>query len=203
MTEDERGVHAGADGVVRCWWCGDDPAYQAYHDREWGRPVHDDRQLFEKLCLEAFQAGLAWITILRKRAAFREVFENFEIARVARFTARRVDELLLDARIVRHRGKIEAVIGNAGRALELEREHGSLDAYFWSFRPENHGLVTTLAEARARSTSPEATACAKDLRKRGFRFVGPTTLYAFQQSMGIVNDHLVDCHAHAACNGSA
>ncbi|MCA8972850.1 MAG: DNA-3-methyladenine glycosylase I, partial [Planctomycetes bacterium] len=164
------------------------------HDDEWGKPVHDDQRLFEKLCLEGFQAGLSWITILRKRDAFRRAFDDFEIERVARFGEKRVLKLLADASIVRHRGKIEATIGNAARALDLIREHGSLDAFFWSFTPASHARPVDGDEARSRTTSDAAKACAKTLAKRGFRFVGPTTMYAFLQSMGIVDDHIVGCH---------
>lgn len=189
----QKGWIRGADGRKRCWWCGEDAQYQDYHDTEWGVPVHDDRLLFEKLCLEGFQAGLAWITILRKREAFRECFEDFEITRVARFTKRRVEKLLGDARIVRHRGKIEAAIHNAKLVPALREEYGSLDEFFWSYQPAKHRRPKNHAEASARVTSDEAKACSKLLKKRGFKFVGPTTMYAFMQSMGIVNDHVVGC----------
>lgn len=183
----------GPDGRARCGWVGDAADYAAYHDDEWGRPVHDDVRLFEKLCLEGFQAGLAWITILRKRTAFREVFRGFDPAVVARFGPDEVAALLDDPRIVRHRGKIEATIGNARRYAELVDEAGSLDAHVWSFAPDQHRRPTTLAQVPA--TTPESTALSRDLKLRGWRFVGPTTCYAFLQSMGIVDDHLVGCWA--------
>ena len=183
----------GPDGRARCGWVGDDAGYAAYHDEEWGRPVHDDTALFEKLCLEGFQAGLAWITILRKRDAFREVFAGFAPDVVARFGEADVDRLLDDARIVRHRGKIEATIHNARRYPELVAETGSLAAHVWSFAPAVHPRPTTLAEVPA--TTPGSTALSRDLKRRGWRFVGPTTCYAFLQSMGIVDDHLVGCWA--------
>jgi len=185
--------------LERCWWCGDDREYQRYHDREWGRPVRDDRRLFEKVCLEGFQSGLSWLTILRKRANFRAAFANFEFARVARFTARDVERCLADAGIVRHRGKIESTIQNAGRALELEAEFGSLAAYFWRFEPpkgERPRRVTRAALMKM-PTTPTSTALSRDLRRRGWTYVGPTTCYAFMQAMGLVNDHLEGCGARA------
>ena len=183
------------DGVVRCWWCGDHADYQHYHDREWGRPVRDDRRLFEKLCLEGFQSGLSWLTILRKREAFRRAFADFDFERVARFNRRSVERLLADASIVRHRGKIEATVNNARRALELIEEHGSLAAYVWDFEPpaaERPRRMTHTALMRLTQT-PTSKALSKDLRSRGWNFVGPTTCYAFLQSMGVVNDHLEGC----------
>lgn len=185
------GLVVGADRRLRCWWPGEDPDYVAYHDDEWGRAVHDDRRLFEKLCLEGFQSGLSWLTILRKRANFRRAFAGFDPARVAAFDDRDVDRLLGDAGIVRHRGKIEAAINNAGRALELASEYGSLDAYVWRWRPDDHRRPATISAIPA--TSAEATAMAKDLKRRGWRFVGPTTVYAFFQAMGLVNDHIEGC----------
>ncbi|QYG91345.1 DNA-3-methyladenine glycosylase I [Iamia sp. SCSIO 61187] len=181
----------GADGRPRCGWCGTDPLYVAYHDDEWGRPVHDDQRLFEKLCLEGFQAGLAWITILRKRPAFRAAFADFAIDVVAEMGDDDVERLLGDAAIVRHRGKITAAIGNARRAQELIAEAGSLDAHLWSFAPEGRARPRSFAEMAA--TTPESTALSKDLKKRGWRFVGPTTVYAFMQAMGIVDDHIDGC----------
>ena len=181
----------GADGKARCGWCGTDPLYVAYHDDEWGRPVHDDDRLFEKLCLEGFQAGLAWITILRKRPAFREAFAGFAIDVVAEFGDDDVERMLGDAGIVRHRGKITAAIGNARRAQELIADVGSIDAHVWSFAPEGHRRPTAFSEVPA--LTAESTALSKDLKKRGWRFVGPTTVYAFMQSMGIVDDHLDGC----------
>jgi len=179
----------------RCPWCGDDPLYVAYHDEEWGFPVGDDRRLFEKICLEGFQAGLSWLTILRKRDAFRDAFHGFDFDRVARMGARDVERLLGNAGIVRHRGKIESAINNAQRARELASECGSLAAYLWRWEPApasrpkklTRDVLTTMA------TTPESVALAKDLKRRGFTFVGPTTVYAFMQAMGLVNDHLHDC----------
>ena len=193
------GLIAGPDGVRRCWWAGSDPLYLRYHDEEWGFPVRDDRRLFEKICLEGFQAGLSWLTILRKRENFRRAFAGFDFARVARYRARDVERLLRDEGIVRHRGKIESVIGNARRALELAEETGSLADYFWSWQPDprsrpkrmTRAALTTLA------TTPESKALSKDLKRRGWTFVGPTTIYAFMQAMGLVNDHLDGCAIRA------
>ena len=194
------GVKLGPDDRPRCGWCVGSPDYVAYHDREWGRPVHDDRRLFEKLCLEGFQAGLSWLTILRKRDRFRAVFDGFDFERVARYTPARVDRLLLDAGIVRHRGKIESTINNACRARELAQEFGSLAAYFWRFEPDPAGRPRRLTRATLATLSktPESTALSKDLKARGWSFVGPTTVYAFMQAMGLVDDHLEGCHARAA-----
>ena len=190
------GLFAGDDGALRCMWCQATPAYQHYHDNEWGFPVTDDRRLFEKLCLEGFQAGLSWLTILNKREAFRAGFANFEAERVARFTERDVTRLLTDAGIVRHRGKIESVINNAKRVIELRAEFGSLREYAWRYVPaaDSRPKRMTLAALRAATTSPESIAMSKDLKKRGWSFVGPTTVYAFMQAMGLVNDHLDGCH---------
>ena len=179
----------GSDGTKRCWWCGTDPGYVHYHDTEWGFPVSDDIRLFEKISLEGFQAGLSWLTILRKRENFRLAFRGFDFEKVARFNRRSVDRLLQDAGIVRHRGKIEAVLGNARRALELVEEFGDLATFFWRFEParlHNHG--TNLP-----STTPESIALSNELKRRGWRFVGPTTMYAFMQAMGLVNDHVPGC----------
>ena len=189
------GVLTDEDGVTRCWWCNGDPLYESYHDLEWGRPVATDSRLFEKLCLEGFQSGLSWLTILRKRENFRRAFRSFDVEAVARFNARSVDRLLLDAGIVRHRGKIEATINNARRCLELIEEFGSLASYVWSHEPEERSRPTrldwpTLAKL---TTSPEATALSKDLKGRGWAFVGPTTVYSFMEAMGLVNDHVTDC----------
>jgi len=192
-----RGVVVGEDGVARCAWSAGQADYAAYHDAEWGFPVGDDRRLFEKLCLEGFQAGLSWLTILRKREAFRRAFAGFEIEAVARFGAREVARLLADRGIVRHRGKIEAAIGNARCALALAEEAGSLAAFVWRFEPEPSSRpkrITRAALARL-AESPESRALARELRRRGFRFVGPTTLYALMQAMGLVNDHLEGCAA--------
>lgn len=175
----------GPDGRPRCAWCAATPDYVAYHDTEWGFPVADDRRLFEKLCLEGFQSGLAWRTILAKRENFRAAFANFEIDRVAAFTARDVERLLGDAGIVRHRGKIEAAINNARRAQALVAEQGSLAAYVWRFEP--------LGAAPQAATSPASVALSKDLKARGWVFVGPTTVHAFLQAMGLINDHAEGC----------
>jgi DNA-3-methyladenine glycosylase I len=185
-------LQVGADGVVRCWWCGDDPLYVAYHDLEWGHPVTSDVRLFEKLCLEGFQSGLSWLTILRKRENFRRAFAGFEIEAVAAFGASDVERLLGDAGIVRHRGKIESTINNAARTIELVDDAGSVFAYVDRFRPDrDQGLAL---DAPLVASTPESTALSKDLRRRGFTFVGPTTMYAFMQAMGLVNDHIVGCH---------
>ncbi len=182
----------GPDGLPRCRWSLS-PDELPYHDTEWGFPVVDDRRLFEKVCLEGFQAGLSWRTILVKRPAFREVFAGFDPHTVAGYDATDVERLLGDARIVRHRGKIEATINNAGRAIELVEERGSLASYFWSFEPD----PATLGEPQTLTTSPTAIAMSKDLKRRGWRFVGPTTAFAFMQAMGLVNDHVVGCVTRA------
>ena len=185
----------------RCWWPGDDEQYQRYHDTEWGRPVHDDQRLFEKMCLEGFQSGLSWLTILRKRENFREAFGNFSIEEVAGYTQDDVARLLGNAGIVRHRGKIEAVINNALRARELINETGSLSTFIWSYAPvapfgrdgepvHSSGIATT---------SPSATRLSKDLKKRGWKFLGPTTMYSFMQSMGLINDHIDGCWVAEEC----
>ena len=181
--------------LERCWWCGTDPLYVRYHDEEWGRPVTDDTRLFEKVCLEGFQAGLSWITILRKRDNFRRAFAGFDAERVARFSARDVARLLRDEGIVRHRGKIESAINNARQALALRAEHGSLAAYFWKWQPDPGSRpprITREVLTRMPAT-PESTALSKDLRRRGWSFVGPTTAYAFMQATGLVNDHVEEC----------
>jgi DNA-3-methyladenine glycosylase I len=184
MTDDR--IVLGEDGVCRCSWGDSTPGYRLYHDREWGLPVADDTRLFEKLSLEGFQAGLSWLTILRKREAFRRAFAGFDFEQVARFDERDVARLMGDASIVRNRAKVEAVINNAGRAAELVQREGSLSAYVWRFEPgaASDGL------ARAKDL-------ARDLKRRGWRFVGPTTVYAFMQAMGLVNDHLEGCDARA------
>jgi DNA-3-methyladenine glycosylase I len=185
----------------RCWWAAeDDPLYVAYHDDEWGFPVADDARLFEKMCLEGFQSGLSWRTILGKREGFRAAFAGFDIERVARYTARDVDRLVGDASIVRHRGKIESTINNAKRAREVIEEFGSLGAFVWRYEPEPKSRPKRLTrETLSKMTTSEAaTALSKDLKKRGFTFVGPTTMYAFMQAMGLVNDHLHDCPTHDA-----
>lgn len=180
----------------RCWWCGDDPLYVAYHDNEWGRPVTDDVRLFEKICLEGFQAGLSWITILRKRENFRRAFAGFDIGKVAKFNDQDVERLVQDAGIIRHRGKIVSAINNANRALELQKEFGSLAAYFWRWEPKEHERPKRFSRENLVSIpkSETSTALSKDLKKRGWSFVGPTTVYAFMQAMGVVNDHAEECH---------
>jgi DNA-3-methyladenine glycosylase I len=192
------GIVVGDDGVARCWWGISAPEYRAYHDTEWGFPVADDRRLFEKLSLEGFQAGLSWLTILRKREAFRRAFAGFDFEQVARFGERDVARLLADAAIVRHRGKIEAVINNAARAVELVEREGSLARYVWSFEPEPRAGRLDRAKLADLAVTAESTALAKDLKRRGWRFVGPTTVYAFMQAMGLVNDHLDGCAARDA-----
>lgn len=181
----------GPDGRLRCGWCAASPEYRAYHDTEWGFPVADDRRLFEKLCLEGFQSGLSWRTILAKRENFRAAFAGFDIDRVAAFTDEDVARLLQDAGIVRHRGKIAATINNARRAQELIAAEGSIAAYVWRFEPEPAATVEVVA------TSPASIALSKDLKKRGWAFVGPTTIYAFLQAMGLVNDHAEGCAIRA------
>jgi DNA-3-methyladenine glycosylase I len=179
--------------VPRCWWCGSDMQYRQYHDREWGLPVKDDRRLFEKLCLEGFQAGLSWITILRRRQNFRQAFADFQIARVAKFDSRDVQRLLANPGIIRHRGKIHATINNAQRAMELQQECGSLAAFVWQFEPARQADFDP-----RRDRSEESVQLSKALRKRGWKFVGPVTCYSFMQAMGLVNDHHPDCHRFEA-----
>jgi len=190
-----RGLIRDEQGALRCWWAGNDPLYVQYHDCEWGRPVVDDDRLFEKICLEGFQAGLSWITVLRKREAFRQVFHNFNIARVARMGSREVARLLREPGIIRHRGKIESTINNAKRAMELRAEHGSVAAYIWQWEPDRRSRPPRLTKSRLVQLGPpsEATALSQDLKRRGWSFVGPTTIYAFMQAMGLVNDHLEGC----------
>ena len=178
----------GPDGRPRCRWCAITPDFVAYHDREWGFPVADDIRLFEKLCLECFQSGLSWRTILSKRENFRTAFAGFDFRPVARFDDADVPRLMADAGIVRHRGKIEAVINNAARACELVAAEGSLAAFLWRFEPADDGIAP-----QSRSTSPASEALSKALRKQGWKFVGPTTVYAFMQAMGLVNDHAEGC----------
>jgi DNA-3-methyladenine glycosylase I len=201
MTHDEvaDGLIRYDDGRIGCWWAGDDPLYRAYHDDEWGRPVTDDVRLFEKLCLEGFQAGLAWITILRKRERFREVFSGFDPEVVAGFGPTDVDRLLADPGIIRHRGKIEATIGNARAFLELGGTGTTLAELVWSFAPDpsNRPDRFDFASLSSMASTPESTALSKELKRRGFRFVGPTTVYAFMQAMGLVDDHLEGCDVRA------
>jgi DNA-3-methyladenine glycosylase I len=195
MQDHNSGLIAGTDGVLRCAWPGNDELYRHYHDNEWGRPVGDDIRLFEKICLEGFQSGLSWLTILRKRENFREAFVGFDFDRVAAFTERDVERLLANAGIIRHRGKIVSTINNARRARELVDEAGSLAAWFWKFEPQSHERPTVLDRA-AVMAMPKTAASAlisKELKKRGWSFVGPTTVYAFMQAMGMVNDHIEGC----------
>jgi DNA-3-methyladenine glycosylase I len=180
---------AGPDGRPRCQWCAAAPEFFDYHDNEWGYPVDDDRRLFEKLCLESFQSGLSWRTILAKRENFRAAFQGFDFRKVAIFSEADVARLLMDEGIVRHRGKIEAVINNARCAMELVEQEGSLASYFWRYEPN----PDSLAEPQTVSTSDESIMLSKDLKKRGWKFVGPTTVYAFMQAMGLVNDHVEAC----------
>lgn len=190
------GLLNGADDITRCKWAGTDDLYCHYHDNEWGRPVTDDTRLFEKICLEGFQAGLSWITILRKRENFRKAFDKFDVKKIAKYTDDDVERLLQDAGIIRHRGKIVSTINNAARAIEMKKEFGSLAAYFWGWEPQakgrpkiiNHATLLTLGKTE------QSLALSKDLKKRGWTFVGPTTVYAFMQAMGLVNDHIVGCH---------
>jgi DNA-3-methyladenine glycosylase I len=180
----------GADGRRRCWWGLSTPDYERYHDEEWGRPVTDDRGIYERLTLEAFQSGLSWLTIMRKREAFRAAFADFEIEAVARFGARDVKRLMADAGIVRNRAKIDAAIANARAAAALD---GSLAELVWSHTPSGRSRAPRAREDLP-ATTPESTALAKELKRRGFRFLGPTTVYATMQACGVVNDHLVGCH---------
>ena len=189
----------GEDGRPRCGWGGYDDTYRAYHDREWGFPVADDRRLFEKISLEGFQCGLSWLTILRKREHFRTAFAGFDFRTVSRFDGRRVQRLLKDTGIVRHRGKIESTINNARRAAELSREEGTLARYFWRWAPPpaSRPRRLTYQARRARPSTPESVALSRDLKRRGWTFVGPTTVYSFMQAMGLVNDHLEGCAVRA------
>ena len=187
----------GDDGVRRCAWATSAPEYVDYHDHEWGRPVVDDRRLFEKLCLEGFQSGLSWLTILRKRDAFRRAFAGFDVERVARFGARDVERLMRDAGIVRNRAKIEATIANARGTLAVQEARGSLAALLWSFEPSRRARRAPRRFGDVPASTPESTAMSKALRSYGFAFVGPTTCYAAMQSLGIVDDHIVGCSARA------
>ena len=194
------GLVENDDGVTRCWWGGGaDPAYRAYHDDEWGMPVTADVRLFEKLALEGFQSGLSWLTILRKREAFRRAFAGFDFEVVARFGAKDVERLLDDASIVRHRGKIESTINNARRALELVEAEGSLAAFVWRFEPAaaDRPPAMTRDALMELAQTDASRALAKELKRRGWSFVGPTTVYAFMQAMGLVNDHLEGCDARS------
>lgn len=179
----------GPDGELRCSWCSAAPEFFEYHDNEWGYPVDDDIRLFEKLCLESFQSGLSWRTILAKRENFRAAFSSFDFNVVAKYNGADIDRLLKDEGIVRHRGKIEAVINNAKKAIELVEQEGSLAAYFWRFEPDENSLL----EPQTASTSEESIELSKALKKQGWKFVGPTTVYAFMQAMGLINDHSEGC----------
>lgn len=189
---------SGPDGKPRCRWCAAAPEFLDYHDTEWGFPVDDDFRLFEKLSLEGFQSGLSWRTILAKRENFREAFHGFDYNKIAKFTAKDVDRLLQNAGIVRHRGKIEAVVNNAQRAVELVKQEGSLAAYIWQYEP-NYEHVSAPQTA---STSEESIALSKALRKQGWKFVGPTTVYAFMQAMGLINDHVEGCMVRSKVENS-
>jgi len=191
----ETGIITGEDGKDRCFWHGNLPEYLRYHDEEWGRPVVNDIRLFEKICLEGFQSGLSWLTILRKRENFRAAFAGFDFEKVARFEEADIERCLCDAGIIRHRGKIVSTINNARRAIELRGEFGSLARYFWSHEPgtAERPDVFDFAHLRANPTTPASVRISKDLKKRGWTFVGPTTVYAFMQAMGLVNDHIEGC----------
>jgi DNA-3-methyladenine glycosylase I len=190
------GLITGEDGLERCFWHANLPEYLRYHDEEWGRPVTDDIRLFEKICLEGFQSGLSWLTILRKRDNFRAAFAGFDFNKVALFDAADIERCVLDAGIIRHRGKIVSTINNARRAIELKAEFGSLARYFWSHepKPEERPAIVDRATLSANPTTPASIRFSKDLKKRGWTFVGPTTIYAFMQAMGLVNDHLEGCY---------
>ncbi|PKL80138.1 MAG: DNA-3-methyladenine glycosylase I [Ignavibacteriae bacterium HGW-Ignavibacteriae-4] len=179
--------------IVRCPWCGDDPLYMEYHDKEWGKPLHDDQKLFEFLVLESFQAGLSWITILRKRENFRVAFDNFDAKKVAKYGEKEIVKLLADSGIVRNRAKIEAAINNANIFLEIQKEHSTFDKYIWQFVDYKPILNKRRSMTEVPAITPEATQMSKTLKKRGFKFIGPTTSYAFMQATGMVNDHFVGC----------
>lgn len=189
------GIKIEPPSIQRCWWCGEDDLYQNYHDQEWGRPVTDETRLFEKICLEGFQAGLSWITILRKRDNFRKAFDGFNFTKIAKYTDEDVERLVLDAAIIRHRGKIVSVINNAARAIEMKKEFGSLAAYFWQWEPQIHHRPSDFSKETLQTIgkTEQSLALSKDLKKRGWSFVGPTTIYAFMQAMGMVNDHVDGC----------
>lgn len=199
MEHVAEGLIRGEDGLDRCFWHGGLEDYRRYHDEEWGRPVTDDIRLFEKICLEGFQAGLSWLTILRKRQNFRAAFAGFDFHHVARFGDEDIARCLADAGIIRHRGKIVSTINNARRAVDLEIEFGSLSRYFWSYEPDTSERPPRMdyATLRANPTSPTSIRLSKDLKKRGWTFVGPTTVYAFMQAMGLVNDHIEGCCCRA------
>jgi len=192
---DETGLITGDDGVVRCFWAGPQDDYVIYHDEEWGNPVKDDNRLFEKICLEGFQSGLSWYTILSKRENFREAFHGFDIEKVAAMGDADIEKQVQNAGIIRHRGKIKSTINNAKRAIELIEEQGSLAKYFWAYEPKNLPVVKSKSDIAG--STDVSTAISKNLKKRGWSFVGPTTAYAFMQAMGMVNDHIEGCHCHA------
>jgi len=190
----------GSDGHTRCWWCGEDDQYVQYHDNEWGRPVHDDQRLFEKVCLEGFQSGLSWITILRRREGFRAAFANFDFYEVAKFRSKDVERLLKNDGIIRHRGKIEATINNAQKCCELIKDEGSLSDFMWSFAPDGKDIAVGNTHASGIPAVTQAsTDLSKALKKRGWKFVGPTTMYALMQAVGMVNDHLLGCFVRDDC----
>lgn len=190
---DDMGTGVGPDGRPRCWWCLGAPEYVEYHDRVWGRPAHDDRELFEMLVLESFQSGLSWLTILRKREGFRRAFDDWDIGKISTYGEDRVERLLADSGIVRHRGKIEATIANAAATRSLHEEGETLDALLWSFAPAGERASPPKSGHDLAPTTPESRALAKELKRRGFRFVGPTTVHSLMQATGIVNDHLDGC----------
>lgn len=191
-----KGLIEDSQNISRCSWCSDDPLYQLYHDEEWGRPTDNDVQLFEKICLEGFQAGLSWLTILRKRENFRKAFHGFEFEKIARYSEKDIDRLLQDSGIIRHRGKIEATINNAQKVSDILDEYESLAHFFWQFEPDITARPSSITHETLQSLtqSAESESLSKDLKKRGFKFVGPTTMYAFMQAMGLVNDHIEGCH---------
>ena len=194
MTE-KASLIKGEDGKMRCFWAGPQEDYLIYHDEEWGNPIKSDTRLFEKICLEGFQSGLSWYTILSKRENFREAFHGFDIEKVAAMTEADIERLVLNAGIIRHRGKIKSTINNARKAIELIEERGSLAKHFWSYEPKSLPALSSRGDVPA--TTDISTAISKDLKKRGWSFVGPTTAYAFMQAMGMVNDHLEGCYCHA------
>lgn len=195
MTALAEGLTLGADGKIRCAWAGEDALYLAYHDHEWGKPIYDDNHLFEKICLEGFQAGLSWLTILRKRENFRNSFDGFDFNKIAFYDEEKIDELSKNPGIVRHIGKIRSVVNNAKCARKLVEEKGNLADYFWSFRPPESERFKHVdyATLKLNPITPASIRLSKDLKKRGWTFVGPTTCYAFMQSIGIVNDHIEGC----------
>ncbi|AWV91343.1 DNA-3-methyladenine glycosylase I [Bradymonas sediminis] len=193
MPELTTDIYIATDGTRRCSWCGRSELYQRYHDLEWGQPVGEDRDLFEKICLESFQAGLSWLTILRKREAFRQAFAGFDMKSVAQFGDADVARLMANEGIVRNRQKITAAINNAARALEVVEEFGSLAAYIWQYEPDERTLPKKITRDTIPKTNAEATRLAKDMKKRGFRFVGPVMTYALMESMGLVNNHMQEC----------